>query len=141
MSRSRRYPSDLSDEEGALVEPLLPPVAQDGRPEAHPRRDIVDAILSVAHNGVVWRALPADFPPWETVYGFFSRWRKTGVTARLHDALRESFREVEGRGSQHLIAEVHPGGQEGRLHTRLTITTIRNCQPITPGNRTTTRGS
>jgi transposase len=101
MSRSRRYPSDLSDEEGALVEPLLPPVAQDGRPEAHPRRDIVDAILSVAHNGVVWRALPADFPPWETVYGFFSRWRKTGVTARLHDALREkSFREVEGRGSQ-----------------------------------------
>jgi len=66
----------------------------------HPRRDIVDAILYVAHNGVVWRALPADFPPWETVYGFVSRWRKTGITARLHDALRERFREVEGRDSQ-----------------------------------------
>jgi len=64
----------------------------------------VDAILYVAHSGVVWRALPADFPLWETVYGFVSRWRKTGVTARLHDALRESFREVEGRDSQPIAA-------------------------------------
>ncbi|WP_026239332.1 transposase, partial [Parafrankia discariae] len=68
MARSHRYPSDLSDQEWAHVQPLLPPAPKDGRPEKHDRRDIVDAILYVTHNGIVWRALPADFPPWKTVY-------------------------------------------------------------------------
>jgi hypothetical protein len=76
--RSRHYPSDMTDAEWALIEPLLPPPAsghgRGGRPEAHHRRDIVDAIRYLTHNGCVWRALPADFPPWRTVYGFFWRW-------------------------------------------------------------------
>jgi hypothetical protein len=55
-------PSDMSDAEWAYIEPMLPPVPKDGRPEKHDRRDIVDAILYVTHNGIVWRALPADFP-------------------------------------------------------------------------------
>ncbi|KDA40585.1 hypothetical protein BMG523Draft_04612, partial [Frankia sp. BMG5.23] len=79
MVRTHRYPSDLTDAEWALVEAVLPPVSKDGRPEAHSRRDIVDAILYVTHNGIVWRALPAGFPPWQTVYGFFDRWKKKGV--------------------------------------------------------------
>lgn len=100
MSRSRRYPSDLSDEEWALVEPLLPPRSKDGRPETHARRDVVDAILYVAHNGGVWRALPADFPPWQTVYGVFRRWEEKGMTGRLHDALRDKLRALHGRDPQ-----------------------------------------
>ncbi|WP_157734560.1 transposase, partial [Frankia sp. AvcI1] len=51
MVRSDPYPSDLSDAEWALVEPLLPPVSKDGRKEAHPRREIVNAILYVTHAG------------------------------------------------------------------------------------------
>ncbi len=97
MSRSHHYPSDLSDGEWALVEPLLPPISKDGRPEEHPRREIVNAILYVAHNGGVWRSLPSDFPPWQTVYGFFYRWRKKGVTVKLHDALRDKLRTLAGR--------------------------------------------
>ncbi|WP_027140517.1 IS5 family transposase [Pseudofrankia saprophytica] len=97
MGRSRRYPSDMSDEEWAYVAPLLPPVPKDGRPESHDRRDIVDAILYVAHNGIVWRALPADFPPWKTVYGFFDRWKRKGVVIRVHDGLRDQLRQAEGR--------------------------------------------
>ncbi|WP_163550899.1 transposase, partial [Candidatus Frankia nodulisporulans] len=66
MTRSSRYPSDLSDEEWALLAPQLPPPSKDGRPEEHDRRDMIDALLYVTHNGIVWRALPVDFPPWKT---------------------------------------------------------------------------
>jgi putative transposase len=57
----------------------------------------VNAILYVAHNGCTWRALPKDFPPWTRVYGMFARWHDKGVTARLHDALRDKLRTLEGR--------------------------------------------
>jgi putative transposase len=100
MTRPDPYPSDLSDAEWAIVEPLLPPPAKDGRNEVHPRREIVNAILYVAHNGCTWRALPKDFPPWTTVYGMFARWHDKGVTGALHDALRDRLRTVEGRDTE-----------------------------------------
>ncbi|ANZ20169.1 Putative transposase of IS4/5 family (DUF4096) [Streptomyces noursei ATCC 11455] len=69
MTRRRCYPSDTFDDEGALIEPLLPtPVGETrvgGRPEKHPRREIVDAIRYVVDTGCKWRALPKDFPPWD----------------------------------------------------------------------------
>jgi transposase len=99
--RVRRYPSDTTDAEWALIEPLLPvPACQSpigGRPEKHPRRVIVDAIRYVADNGGKWRALPADFPPWKTVHGFFTRWARTGVVERIRDRLREQVRIRAGR--------------------------------------------
>jgi transposase len=99
--RVRRYPSDATDAEWALIEPLLPvPACQSptgGRPEKHPRRVIVDAIRYVADNGGKWRALPADFPPWKTVHGFFTRWAKAGVVQRIRDRLREQVRIQAGR--------------------------------------------
>lgn len=65
--RRRRYPSDTTDLEWALIEPLLPvPACQTplgGRPEAHPRREIVDALRYVVDTGCKWRALPVDLPP------------------------------------------------------------------------------
>ena len=73
--RPRRYPSDTTDAEWALIAPLLPvPACQTragGRPEEHSRRVVVDAIRYVIHNGCVWRALPADFPPWPTLRSLF----------------------------------------------------------------------
>jgi transposase len=99
--RPRRYPSDTTDAEWALLEPLLPPAAsgqgRGGRPEAHHRRDIIDAIRYVAHNGCVWRALPCDFPPWRTVYGLYWRWNTSGATTWLHDQLRTQVRPAAGR--------------------------------------------
>jgi transposase len=102
--RPRRYPSDTTDAEWALLEPLLPPPAsgqgRGGRPEAHHRRDIIDAIRYVAHNGCVWRALPCDFPPWRTVYGFYWRWNASGAITVLHDQLRTQVRLAAGRNPQ-----------------------------------------
>lgn len=102
--RIRSYPSDVTDAEWALLEPLLPvpacltPVG--GRPEKHPRRDIVDAIRYVTDNGGKWRALPVDFPPWKTVHGFFTRWRTAGVINHIHDRLRDQVRTRAGRDRQ-----------------------------------------
>jgi transposase len=99
--RRRRYPSDTTNAEWLLIEPLLPvPACQTprgGRPEAHPRREIVDAIRYVVDNGCKWRAIPADFPPWRTVYGYFARWARRGVLAVIRDALREAIRLKAGR--------------------------------------------
>jgi transposase len=94
------YPSDTTDAEWALVEDLLPPPASrtraGGRPEAHPRRDIFDAIRYVVSEGCRWRALPADFPPYPTVYGFFVRWSRAGVLEQVRDQLRRQVRRRMG---------------------------------------------
>jgi transposase len=98
--RTRRYPSDTSDEQWALIEPLLPPVNLGGRPEKHPRRAVVVAILYVVRTGCAWRQLPADFPPWQTVYWYFARWEEQRVTLRLLDALRQRVRLADGRHAE-----------------------------------------
>jgi transposase len=108
--RPRRYPSDTSDAEWALLAPLLPvpacQTAAGGRREVHCRRVVVDAIRYVVHNGCVWRALPADFPPWRTVYGFYQRWNARGATAAVHDALRARARAAAGRGAEPTAAVI-----------------------------------
>lgn len=104
MRRMRRrcYPSDMTGAEWALIEPLLPVPACETkaggrRPEKHPRRDIVDAIRYVVDTGCKWRALPADFPPWRTVYGFMARWAAAGVVGQIRDQLRAQVRRRMGR--------------------------------------------
>jgi transposase len=77
-----------------------------GRPEANCRRAVVDAIRYVIHNGCVWRALPADFPPWRTVYGLFQRCNATGATIALHDALRAAARQAAGRTAEPTAAVI-----------------------------------
>lgn len=100
MARMSCYPSDLTDEEWALVEPLLPSADGGGRPEKHPRREIVDAVVYVVRTGCPWRQLPADLPPWQTVYWYFVRWEKQRVTLRMLDVLRQQVRQVEGRDTE-----------------------------------------
>jgi transposase len=97
VSREPRYPSDLTDDQWALVEPLLPPAGTGGRPEKHSRRAVVDAVLYVVRTGCSWRQLPADFPPWQTVYWYFLRWEKQRVTLKLLDTLRQQIRVADGR--------------------------------------------
>jgi transposase len=93
----RRYDSDLTDEQWRLIEPLLPPPAAAGRREKHPRREIVNAILYVVRTGCAWRLLPREYPPWQTVFWYFRRWRADGSLDRLHDALRDRLRDAAGR--------------------------------------------
>jgi transposase len=98
--RERFYPSDLTDQEWALIEPLLPPPHWDGRKEKWPRRQIVDAILYVNQTGCPWRYLPADFPPWQTVYWHFVRWEEQGLTQRITSTLRRRLRQAQGRAAE-----------------------------------------
>lgn len=98
--RERRYPSDATDAEWQLIEPLLPVPACEtpsgGRPEKYARRDIVDAIRYLVRTGCQWRAIPHDLPPWRTVYGFFARWQRAGVLARIRDTLLRAVRSASG---------------------------------------------
>ena len=96
-SSPRRYDSDLTDGQWRLIGPLLPPPAAAGRREKHPRRDIVNAILYVVRTGCAWRLLPKEYPPWQTVFWYFKRWRADGSLDRLHDALRDRLRDAGGR--------------------------------------------
>lgn len=92
----------MSDEQWVVVEAVLPRPAWEtgpGRPETHPRRVIVDAIFYLVAEGVRWRALPVDFPPWQTVYGFLARWRRDGTWQRVHDSLRDQVRARAGRAA------------------------------------------
>jgi len=99
--RVRRYPSDTTDAQWAVIDRLLPDPAwlagRGGRPEVHCRRAIVDAIFYVVDNGIKWRALPADFPPWSTVYNYFTAWEAAGITQDVLDGLRDRVRLTEGR--------------------------------------------
>jgi transposase len=97
MQANRGYPSDLTDEQWAVIEGLVPPVRSGGRPEKHPKRAVVNAIFYVVRTGCSWRQLPHDFPPWQTVFWYFKKWRADGTVDRLHDALRNRVRDGAGR--------------------------------------------
>jgi transposase len=91
----------VTDEQWAVLEPLLPVMAcvavPGGRPEKHDRRAMLSAVLYVLDTGCKWRSLPADFPPWKTVYGLFARWAAAGVLPLLASALRAAVRQADGR--------------------------------------------
>jgi len=93
----RSYSTDLSDEEWGCLHPHVPPPNKRGRPRTHAAREILDAVFYVLKSGCPWRLLPNDFPPWETVYWWFGRWRTDGTFERLNAALRERLRASLGR--------------------------------------------
>ena len=96
MSRAR-YPTDLTDAQWKRVEALIPKPKSGGRPASVDRREIVNAIFYVVRNGCTWRALPHDFPRWQTVYHYFRTWRDDGSWQQLHDTLRDDTRHAAGR--------------------------------------------
>ena len=94
---SRRYPTDLSDDEWLCISPHLPGPAGQGRPRLHGLRAILDAVFYVLKSGCPWRLLPREYPPWKTVYDWFRRWRIDGTFERLNAELRERLRRRLGR--------------------------------------------
>jgi transposase len=100
-ARVPRYPSDMSDAEWRVIEPTLPApgwkAGKGGRPAGHCRRNVVDAIRYLVKEGIQWRAMPADFPPWQTVYDILSCWQHNGATGKMHDELRRQCRIAAGR--------------------------------------------
>jgi putative transposase len=97
--KRKSYPSDLGDEQWALLEPLLPRPSRMGRPRKTDLREIVNALCYHVREGGSWRALPHDFPPWRTVYNYFQWWTWDGTWQRIVDALRPQVRAKAGRES------------------------------------------
>lgn len=104
-SRERRYPSDLTDAQWELLRPEAERVMAElrhaaGRPMVHELRAVLDAVFYLVRNGIEWRALPVDFPPWEAVYAFFQRWSQRGLPQQLVDRLRTRLRVRARRDAQ-----------------------------------------
>src|SRR3989449_9814311 len=92
--RTHAYPSDVADEQWALVEPLIP-VYPGGRPRTTNVREVLDAIFYLLRTGCQWRYLPRDFPPKSTVWRYFDQWRHHGTLDTIHDLLRTKVRTQE----------------------------------------------
>jgi len=103
--RTQRYPSDLTDEQWALVEPLIP-VYPGGRPRTTAMRDVLDAIFYLLWTGCQWGFLPKDFPPKSTVWGYYDEWRHNGTFDAIHDKLRELVRKKEKPGRPRRTASI-----------------------------------
>src|SRR5271168_3094833 len=91
------YPSDLTDQQWALLQPLIPPARPGGRPRQTDMRAVVNALFYVTREGCTWRALPHDFPPWKTVYNYCVWFQDNGTWENILQTLREKVRVDAGR--------------------------------------------
>ena len=92
-----RYPSDLTDEEWALLQLEIPPARRGGNKRTVDVREVVNGLMYVLSTGCQWRAIPKDLPPRSTVNYYFCRWQYDGTLDRLHHALYVLCRERAGR--------------------------------------------
>ena len=100
MNPRPRYPTDLRDHEWDVLKQLVPEAKSGGRPEAYPKREILNGIFYVLRTGCSWRMLPHDLPPWRIVYHYFRPWRQEGTWQVMHDLLRGDVRAAAGRPRQ-----------------------------------------
>ena len=94
------YPSDLTDSEWQVLQPLLPPPAKRGRPRARDWREILNGIFYLLRSGCAWRMLPKEFGPWSTVHDYYRRWRLQGVWEQINHTLRQPVRQAAGKEAE-----------------------------------------
>jgi putative transposase len=102
----RSYPSDLTDSEWQIIQPLLPQPKTKGRKRETDLREVVNAIMYLLSEGCQWRALPHDFPPWSTVRTYFDKWKRKKVWHQLNKIFRENLRIEEGRNPKPSAATI-----------------------------------
>lgn len=95
--RRKPYPTDLTNEQWAILKPHLTQAHGRGAPRRVNLREIINALLYLSRTGCQWRMLPHDLPPWETVYYYFSQWRDDGTLERINRALRIEIRVSVGK--------------------------------------------
>ena len=96
----RPYPSDLSNAEWKILEPLLPTEQPGGRHRGYSMREIINALQYLIRGGGAWRSLPHDLPHWQSVYHYFRLWKRDGTWLRIHDHLHQEVRKQMGRDPQ-----------------------------------------
>jgi transposase len=95
-----RYPSDLTDDEWAVIKPLIPPARRGGRARATDMRALMNGVMYILSTGCQWRYIPSDLPPRSTVFGYLSLWTRDGTLDRMHHALFLLCREKEGKAEE-----------------------------------------
>jgi len=102
QGRAKRnsYPTDLTDRQWQIIEPLIPPAKTGGRRRTTDPREVFNAIFYVLKAGCDWRMLPHDFPKWQIIYHYFQAWQKNGLWKKIHDELREKVRGKAGKKKQ-----------------------------------------
>ena len=94
------YPSDLSNEQWQAMSRVIPPAKPGGRPRTVDMRQVLNALFYLARTGCAWRMLPQDYPPKDTVYYYFKRFRQDGTWEQIHDLLRKRVRVKHGKQRQ-----------------------------------------
>src|SRR5260370_403006 len=97
MAGRKPYPSDLTDEQWAVIEPLIPAAKPGGAARTTDMREVLNTIFYQSRTGCQWRYLPHDLLPKSTVWDYFKAWKKDGTWQRLNDALRRRVRSAAGR--------------------------------------------
>ena len=128
-----RYPSDLTDDEWALVKPLIPPAKRGGNKRHVDERAIVDGLMYILSTGCQWRALPKDLPARSTVHDYFDLWSWDGTLDRLHHALYVKCREQAGLEASPTAAiidsqSVKAAEKGGPRSTRMVMTRARRSR-------------
>jgi len=120
------YPTDLSDAEWEKIRPLLPPEKPVGKQREVDLRSVLNAIFYRADNGIKWRALPSDFPAWQTVYGYFRLWVRLGIWEQINTELVQQVRVEAGREPEPSLVMIDSQsvklGQKGGRNRALTAT-------------------
>ena len=98
--KRKPYPSDLSDAQWKILEPLIPPPKPGGRPRTTDMREVLNGIFYILRGGCAWRMLPNDLPPWQTVYHYFRQWKGDGIWENMNETLRTQLRVSDGREFQ-----------------------------------------
>jgi putative transposase len=98
--KRKPYPSDLTDPEWEILKPLLPAPKHRGRKRTVDLREIVNAIFYVLRTGCQWHCLPHDFPPPDTVFGYFNQWKNNGTWEKINETLRGRVREQVGKNTE-----------------------------------------
>jgi len=93
----KAYPTDLTDDEWRVLDPLIPAAKPGGRRRSIDVREVVNAIRYLLRSGCSWRLLPHEFPGWKTVYSYFRAWEADGTWERIAGALRRDLRAARGR--------------------------------------------
>ena len=101
-----RYPSDLTDEEWAVVEPLIPPAKPGGNKRTVNIREIVNGLMYILSTGCQWRDIPKDLPPRSTVHDYFDLWNYDGTLEHIHHVLYIKCREQAGRDASPTAAVI-----------------------------------
>lgn len=141
-----RYPSDLTDAEWALVEPLIPPAKPGGNKRTVTVREVVNGLMYVLSTGCQWRAVPKDLPPRSTLYDYFSLWSYDGTLDEIHHELYVKCREREGREASPTAAvidsqSVKSAEKGGRAATRTATTRARRSTARSATSWSTPRAS